>query len=63
MIKKLIRRILLAMVALIAVIDGYLIFFKNSSFVNISNPPFFHSIPQTSSLVKINNVNLNLYWT
>ena len=30
MIKKLIRRILLAMVALIAVIDGYLIFFKNS---------------------------------
>lgn len=29
MIKKLIRRILLAMVALIAVIDGYLIFFKN----------------------------------
>ena len=30
MIKKLIRRILLAIVALIAVIDGYLIFFKNS---------------------------------
>ena len=29
MIKKLIRRILLAIVALIAVIDGYLIFFKN----------------------------------
>ena len=31
MIKKLIRRIVLAVVALIAVIDGYLIFFKNSS--------------------------------
>ncbi|MFZ2347271.1 MAG: FMN-binding protein [Lactococcus chungangensis] len=30
MIKKLIRRILLAIVAVIAVIDGYLIFFKNS---------------------------------
>ena len=30
MIKKLIRWILLAIVALIAVIDGYLIFFKNS---------------------------------
>lgn len=30
MIKELIRRILLAIVALIAVIDGYLIFFKNS---------------------------------
>ena len=29
MIKELIRRILLAIVALIAVIDGYLIFFKN----------------------------------
>ena len=29
MIKKLIRRILLAIVAVIAVIDGYLIFFKN----------------------------------
>lgn len=49
MIKKLVRRILLAVVALIAVIDGYLIFFKNS------NQPVTTSTVNSASSTTNNN--------
>ena len=49
MIKKLIRRILLAIVALIAVIDGYLIFFKNLKQPTTASPVNSASATTTAS--------------